>query len=164
MSATASSTIIGFQDIAPGESGTSIGIYAVTVAPSCSGIIEIPFRVNVFSGGNMFWSDTFLVRIYPTGVFSRNEQELPNKFSLEQNCPNPFNPATTINFSLAQDSHVKITVYNTLGQIVAVLLDGFQSTGSHSVAWDAQNLPGGIYIYKLKAGGFTASKKMFLQK
>jgi hypothetical protein len=89
---------------------------------------------------------------------------MPHRFSLSQNFPNPFNPTTTINYSLANDSHVKITVYNTLGQVVAVLVDEWQSSGSRAVMWDARDQQSGLYIYKLEADGFTASKKMFLQK
>ncbi len=89
---------------------------------------------------------------------------MPQEFFLTQNQPNPFNPTTTINYSLAKDSHVKIIVYNTLGQVVAVLVDGYQSKGTHSVIWNAQHQPSGLYIYRLEADSFTASKKMFLQK
>lgn len=92
------------------------------------------------------------------------EQTVPKEFKLYQNCPNPFNPTTTINYSLAKDSDVKIMVYNTLGQIVADLVDGFQSKGSYNVKWDAQNQPSGLYIYRLETDGFSAAKKMFLQK
>ena len=92
------------------------------------------------------------------------ETVTPQDFSLAQNHPNPFNPTTTIIYSLAKDSHVRIKIYNILGQVVAVLVDGFQSKGLHSVTWDAQHQPGGIYIYRLEADSFTASRKMFLQK
>jgi len=89
---------------------------------------------------------------------------VPQEFSLAQNQPNPFNPITTINYSLAKDSHVRITIYNTLGQIVAVLMDGYQTKGTHSVMWNAHDQPSGFYVYRLEADGFSASKKMFLQK
>lgn len=92
------------------------------------------------------------------------EDLVPREFSLAQNQPNPFNPTTMINYSLANDSHVKITVYNTLGQVVSVLVDEFQSKGSHSVAWNAHQQPSGLYVYRLDADGLVASKKMFLQK
>ena len=92
------------------------------------------------------------------------ENLVPQEFSLAQNQPNPFNPITTINYSLANDSHVKITVYNTLGQVVAVLMDEYQSIGFHSVVWNAYHQPSGLYIYRLEAEGFVSSKKMFLQK
>ncbi len=89
---------------------------------------------------------------------------LPTEFVLEQNHPNPFNPTTTINYTVARNSHVKLTVYNTLGQVITVLVNGFQAQGSYNVTWNAQNQPSGIYIYRLEADGFTVSKKMFLQK
>jgi len=89
---------------------------------------------------------------------------LPTEFALEQNRPNPFNPTTTINYTIAKNSHVKLTVYNTLGQVVAILVNGFQTQGSYSVTWNAQHQPSGLYICQLEADGFTTAKKMFLQK
>lgn len=105
----------------------------------------------------------------PVALEADREDEMvgtnvPYKFSLVQNQPNPFNPMTTINYSLAKDGRVKITTYNPLGQVVTVLVDDYQTKGSHSVIWNAHNLPGGFYIYRLEADGFVASKKMFLQK
>jgi hypothetical protein len=93
-----------------------------------------------------------------------NYPSAPDNFSLLQNYPNPFNPITTIRYSLANNSHVKLIIYNTLGQIVDVLVNGFQSQGLHRVIWNTQNQPSGIYIYRLEANGFSAAKKMFLQK
>ena len=89
---------------------------------------------------------------------------LPTEFSLEQNQPNPFNPTTTISYTVAKNSHVKLTIYNTLGQVVAVLVNGFQAQGSYNVMWNAEGQPSGFYIYCLETDGYTASKKMFLQK
>lgn len=105
----------------------------------------------------------------PVAVNSETATEMesglaPHRFSLSQNFPNPFNPATTINYSLAKDSHVKLTVYNTLGQVVAVLADEWQSSGTRTVRWNARDQQSGLYIYRLEADGFIASKKMFLQK
>ena len=91
-------------------------------------------------------------------------ESAPHEFSLAQNYPNPFNPTTTISYSLATDSHIKITIYNSIGQVVAVLVDEFQAQGSHSVKWDASDQPSGIYVYRLEADGFIATRKMFLQK
>jgi len=89
---------------------------------------------------------------------------VPEQFSLAQNQPNPFNPTTTIDYSLAKDSPVRIIVYNTIGQVVAVLVDGFQSKGAHRITWNAEHQPSGLYIYRFEADGFSAVKKMFLQK
>ena len=93
-----------------------------------------------------------------------NLSSKPTRQNLSQNHPNPFNSSTTINYSLANDCHVKIIIYNLLGEVVAKLVNGFQSRGLHNVKWDAKNLPGGIYIYRIEADGFSAVKKMFLQK
>lgn len=90
-------------------------------------------------------------------------QASPNYFLL-QNQPNPFNPATTISYSLAKDMQVTLTIFNTLGQKVAELVNGFQVQGLHSLKWDAHHQPCGLYIYQLEAEGFVAAKKMLLQK
>ena len=97
-------------------------------------------------------------------VENENSMQKPVHFALHQNYPNPFNPATTISYAVAKNSHVKLTVYNTLGQVVAVLVDGFQLQGSYNLKWDAHNQPSGLYFYRLEADGFSATKKMFLQK
>lgn len=65
---------------------------------------------------------------------------------------------------LAKDSMVKLTVYSSLGQEVAVLVDSYQPRGAYRVQWDSHNQPSGIYLYQLKAGEFSAARKMFLQK
>ena len=85
-------------------------------------------------------------------------------FELSQNYPNPFNPSTQIDFSIPQQSNVQLKVYNTLGQVVATLVNGNLSAGSHSVNFDARNLASGMYIYRLSAGNFTSVKKMLLLK
>ncbi|MBN1154145.1 T9SS type A sorting domain-containing protein, partial [candidate division KSB1 bacterium] len=88
----------------------------------------------------------------------------PAKFSLNQNYPNPFNPSTTIDYSLLQDSYVKLVVYNLLGDVVTILADGFQERGVHNVHWDASDHPSGHYIYRLEIDGVSATRKMLLQK
>ncbi len=90
-------------------------------------------------------------------------------FSLLQNFPNPFNPSTKINFSLAVDSKVKLNIYNLLGEQVAQLLNSNLTAGNHDVVFDATNLNSGVYFYKLEANGidgqaFTSTKKMILTK
>lgn len=91
------------------------------------------------------------------------------QFELNTNFPNPFNPATTISYSLPKLSPVKLTIYNTSGQIVYNLVDDFQSPGLHQVHWNGQNesgeiLPSGIYYYRLHAGEFVATRKMIFLK
>jgi hypothetical protein len=90
--------------------------------------------------------------------------EQPTTFSLKQNYPNPFNPTTTIDFDLANQAQVKLTVYNMAGQKVATLADGIMPAGSNSVNFDASNLTSGVYFYTLIADGQTQSHKMTLMK
>jgi hypothetical protein len=88
----------------------------------------------------------------------------PLEFSLSQNHPNPFNPATTIDYYLPKESHVKIAVYNALGQKVDVLVDASQPRGHHSITWDASGLASGIYFYRIETESYTASRRMHLLK
>jgi hypothetical protein len=101
---------------------------------------------------------------HPSAVHASEESFTPASYRLNQNFPNPFNPATTISYAVAKNSHVKLTVYNMLGQVVAVLVDGLKSQGSYYVTWDAKNQPSGLYLCRFEADGFRATKKMFLQK
>jgi hypothetical protein len=108
----------------------------------------------------------FLV-VEPTntsGTAVATETLRPLTYALEQNYPNPFNPSTAIRFSLAQSSHVSLIVYDALGREVAVLVNGFLSAGSHDAHWDAHTAPSGVYYYVLRAGEFTAAKRMVVIK
>lgn len=98
-------------------------------------------------------------------ITSVNEQINPlSSFELFQNFPNPFNPATTIKYSITEPQKVKLIVYSLLGEKIKVLVDEHKSTGMHSVIFDAGNLSSGIYIYTLIAGNKTSSKKLILLK
>jgi len=88
----------------------------------------------------------------------------PRDFALEQSYPNPFNPATTIEYSLPAETHVRLTVYNLLGQEVAVLVDEVQESGYKAVRFNGDQLSSGIYIYRINAGGYTETKRMHLIK
>jgi len=83
-------------------------------------------------------------------------------FTLSQNYPNPFNPATMIRYGIPYRSRVRLAVFNTLGQQVAVLQDGEQDAGRHEVKFDGSALASGVYFYRLQAGSFTQAKKLLL--
>ena len=97
-----------------------------------------------------------------TGISDNNI--LPSNFVLRQNYPNPFNPSTIISFNLPVQQHVKLAVYNAIGQEVRVLLNGETSAGYHQVVFNAENLPSGIYFYKLFGNQYSSTKKMILVK
>jgi hypothetical protein len=89
---------------------------------------------------------------------------LPTEFNLAQNHPNPFNPMTRVTFSLPQASHVRLVIYNILGQPIATLVNGNREAGYHTVIWNASDAASGIYFYRIEADGFADTKKMVLLK
>lgn len=117
------------------------------------------------------WQD-FAARFGVTPPMPPNEKpkargELPTQFSLSQNYPNPFNPETTIEYALPQDAFVQLEVYNLLGQRVRTLVATEQPAGFHTMLWDGknergENLSGGVYLVRMKAGEFVAVQKITL--
>jgi len=91
-------------------------------------------------------------------------ENAPVAFSVAQNLPNPFNPSTTINYTLPDAGIVNIDVYNVAGQKVDTIVNEYMNTGSHSVVWDASGFSAGVYFYTVKFKGFTKSMKMTLVK
>jgi len=84
---------------------------------------------------------------------------VPKSFDLSQNYPNPFNPSTTIRYSLPQQTHVTLTVFNTLGQQVSTQVNENEDVGYHDVRFDASGLASGVYFYRLQAGSFVKTMK-----
>ncbi|NLT50931.1 MAG: T9SS type A sorting domain-containing protein, partial [Ignavibacteria bacterium] len=88
----------------------------------------------------------------------------PDKFELAQNFPNPFNPSTMISFQLPINGYVTLKIYDLLGQEIATLVNEQKSAGKYEVKFDASDLASGVYIYRIQAGEFNASKKLILLK
>jgi len=91
-------------------------------------------------------------------------KEIPDNYALMQNYPNPFNPATDIAFALPEAAHVKLSIYNVLGQEVTILQDDMMEAGQHVINWDARDRASGIYFYRISTDNFNETKKMMLLK
>lgn len=98
------------------------------------------------------------------GIQDEETIENPTSFSLSQNFPNPFNPTTTIQFSMPQAGDVTLKIYNLLGEEVKTLVNEYKQMGNHSVQFNANNLASGLYLYRLQASSFVETKKMILIK
>jgi hypothetical protein len=105
----------------------------------------------------------FSYNVVTTGI-SSNNNEIPKEFKLYNNFPNPFNPSTRIKFDIASQSYAKLVVYDVLGREVLRLIDGNLKAGSYSIDLKADNLPSGVYFYKLVTDSYTDTKKMLLLK
>jgi len=99
----------------------------------------------------------------PSGEASVTKgQVIPGKFQLEQNCPNPFSPSTTIKCELPESSEVRLSVYDMLGREVSVLVNERRNAGVYEVEFDASELASGVYLYWLQAGAFVQSRKLLV--
>lgn len=121
----------------------------------------ISYRLKQFDyDGTFSYSNVILVDIDFT----------PTEYTLYQNYPNPFNPSTTIKFALPQNSFVKVSIFNLLGEQISVLVDEIKEAGYHNILWNASNMPSGFYIYTIETKSqetnkeFKAVKKMMLVK
>ena len=98
-----------------------------------------------------------------TGV-KQYENQHPNQFELSYNYPNPFNPKTTIDFSLENSDNITLKIYDLKGREITTLADGYFPAGKHELQWDASEKPSGVYFYILQAGEYSEMKKMIVQK
>lgn len=100
----------------------------------------------------------------PTSASDGKANDVPKRYQLGQNYPNPFNPTTTIRYALPQRSSVHISVYNTLGQRVTVLVNAEMPAGDHAVRFDGSGLASGVYLCRMQAGEFVETKKLMLME
>ncbi len=142
---------IGFREGAGTTSEPQV--YAFTDNNPALNSTQVSYRLKQIDySGTFSYSDIIEVTL------------IPERFSLLQNFPNPFNPSTVISFSLPQRERVTLDVYNLLGQKVTSILNKEMESGSYDINFDASNLSAGIYFYTLRAGSFTSTKKMMLIK
>ena len=100
----------------------------------------------------------------PTGMSISDDAPIASSYELGQNYPNPFNPTTHIRFNIPETAGAKLTVFNIMGKAVANLVDGVVSAGGHTVSWNAENMPTGVYFYRLESGNFSQTRKLLLVK
>ena len=139
--------------------------------PVNTGLTDIPTDTHRFlslavSGTNLFAGTS------DDGVWRRPLSELlsvplassesPTEFSLGQNFPNPFNPSTIIQYTLPHRAHVTLTVYNTLGQQIATLVNSDIDAGYHELQFNATSLASGVYFYRMQAGGYVQTRSLCL--
>jgi len=156
-------TGIGNIDIDPQFRDTANGDYRATAE------VIVTKPLPTCENGSV--PDSMEIWIYPTptDVSDNSEQVLPRQFSLEQNFPNPFNPSTTIAFSLPHRGEAHLDIFNAVGQLVRRLDVKASSSGVTRVVWDGKDLGGspvasGLYLYRITSGEFSASRKMMLLK
>ncbi len=145
--------------------------YAYVLYP-VDGAVGIELRPRYWHGfdGVVYFDDVFVASmggeaLTGTDVVEDPGDGVPRSFSLHQNYPNPFNPSTTISFDLPQSAPVSLSVYNLLGQRVALLVDGqVLAAGRQTVSFDAGDLPSGVYLYTLSLPDRKESRSMVLMK
>ncbi|MBZ0203956.1 MAG: T9SS type A sorting domain-containing protein [Ignavibacteria bacterium] len=127
------------------------------------GKLYIAGSVNRVTGNSVMFVARYALpsgEIIPTGEIIDES----NSFRLEENYPNPFNPSTTIRFSVPFDGMTTLKVYDIAGREVASLIESNMEAGMHEVVFNASNLSSGVYVYKLSSGSYTDVKKMILVK
>lgn len=135
-------------------SGTPAGYYYV-------GAIVDPDNLVVEKDENNNTAyNTNPLAVGQSGIVDLDFDLMPDEFKLYQNYPNPFNPVTNISYQISKSVQVTLKVYNPIGQRVATLVNGQQVAGYYLVSWQADDVPNGVYFYKLQAGEFTEIKKM----
>ena len=102
--------------------------------------------------------------LYKIETLSANTTLNPINFEINRIYPNPFNPTTTIHYSLNKNANVEVSIYDIAGRLITTLIHEFQIAGYHSIAWDASNYSSGIYFLNMSSGEISETKKLVLIK
>jgi hypothetical protein len=145
----------GLNPIVQDHNGTQLSVRYTGVA----GYTNLECYLNALADSLIKGTPTLI-----TDVKGFNDTAVPPSFKLWQNSPNPFNASTNIMFSLPKRTHVRLTVGNILGQTVATLIDEIREAGAHRITWNANNLPSGMYFYRLHTAEYGETKKLVLLK
>ena len=153
-----------YGDLAPGQQSAGSVRQGLRIQSTCPPNTKVHLLLTIFSEGFQVWTDTVTMFVVSATTDATTEASVPTEFSLGQNHPNPFNPSTTISYSLPKTAAVTLGIYNVLGQKIATLVNDMRAPGAYTVRWDASALPSGVYFYQLRAGNFFETKKMVLTK
>ena len=139
------------------------------IEPVWESVETEPVQILIDVGADGTVDDTVTVENETTGtVEDQNRQTsndaTPTRFALAQNYPNPFNPETTFKFAIPQDGYVMLKIYDLLGNEVATVLSESLSSGEHTVAWSAESVAAGVYLYRLQSGSYSQTRKLVLLK
>jgi len=145
-----------------GSSITSAGLFSWAPAIAQAGK-SYTLTVQA-SDGTLSAQSTHIISASSTIVGIQEVSEIPTKFALNQNFPNPFNPTTFISFAVPTESFIKISIFNLLGQEIKMLVNKTFSPGNYRINYDASKMNSGIYLYRLEANNFVSSKKMIVLK
>jgi hypothetical protein len=135
-----------------------IGLPNTPIRALCSG------TNYVFAGSTGSYQKIWRAPVSYVIAVKQISSEIPGKYTLEQNYPDPFNPSTTIHYTIPTKGLVTLKVYDALGRVVTTLVNETQTPGAYAVKWNASNNPSGVYFYRIETNNFTDTKRMVLIK
>ncbi len=150
-----------FPTLQPGTSTISNQPCALYYDSTYPGYFNLKFEI--YKAGFCYWKDS--IRFTPSPVGVEDEfNPFPTEFLLSQNYPNPFNPITIIKYAVPKWSRTTLKIFDILGNDIVTLVNEEKPVGTYELNWNADNLPSGVYFYRLQAGDFVQTRKMILLK
>jgi hypothetical protein len=151
----------------PGAASDSLNQYSPRVVLR-NGKMYTAWRERIRVDSSNVWASIIDFDNVPVSVKNRTA-EVPEPFQLFQNYPNPFNPTTTIKFAITRRTHVRLTIYNVLGNKIIILINREMLAGTHEIIWNAKDAEGidvssGLYVCRLEADGYIQTRKILLMR
>lgn len=153
---------INFDDIAPGESSVSDKVKGLSISEYCPDSTEISLKIDISSENYVYWTDTITFLV--TDQIADRKEIIISDLKLQQNFPNPFNKTTTFSWQIPKHSFLSLEIINMNGQLIETVVSGQFPAGNYNYTWNAGNLPGGLYYYRLKTDDFFEMKKLLIMK
>ncbi|MBC8401932.1 MAG: T9SS type A sorting domain-containing protein [Candidatus Marinimicrobia bacterium] len=148
-----------------------LAAFIFDISTDCPDQHQFDLRISTSDSFGVPWESVIGITVYNTLVATdyENRAAIPAEFALHRNYPNPFNPVTTMSYSLPEQSNVSLIIYDILGNQIKTLVNDNQTTGNKTITWDATNAAGatvtaGVYFYRLQAGSYSQTGKMLLLK